>query len=143
VAAATLHNPALPSVPRAKGSVCGRGHTLQPRFHSLSEAVILKCLEKELERRYQSAKELQVDLRRLSAPTVGIPGPRWPLVQVARWTLAAAAIAVLLSALLVSLNVGRVRERLWGHAGLDLEGRVVSTINGTVNARRIVVELPD
>ena len=81
------------------------------------EAVILKCLKKEPERRYQSVKEFEEDLRRLSTPTVGTALMRWRFAKVARWTLAAAAIAVLLSALLVSLNLG-VRGRLLGHASL-------------------------
>ena len=33
------------------------------------ERIIQKCLEKQPENRYQSAKELEIDLRRLSAPT--------------------------------------------------------------------------
>ena len=42
---------------------------LQPRLSSRLADIILKCLEKDAENRYQSAKELQVDLRRLISPT--------------------------------------------------------------------------
>jgi eukaryotic-like serine/threonine-protein kinase len=42
---------------------------LQPRLSSRLADIILKCLEKDAENRYQSAKELQVDLRRLMSPT--------------------------------------------------------------------------
>jgi eukaryotic-like serine/threonine-protein kinase len=42
---------------------------LQPRLSPRLADIILKCLEKDAENRYQSAKELQVDLRRLSLPT--------------------------------------------------------------------------
>src|ERR1700756_638757 len=50
------------------------------------DSVILKCLEKDVEHRYQSVREVLVDLRRLSASSssnivVSIPkrGRRWPL----------------------------------------------------------------
>ena len=42
---------------------------LQPKLPARLTDVILKCLEKDPENRYQSAKELMVDLRRLSMPT--------------------------------------------------------------------------
>jgi serine/threonine protein kinase/Tfp pilus assembly protein PilF len=42
---------------------------LQPRLSARLADIILKCLEKDAENRYQSAKELQVDLRRLISPT--------------------------------------------------------------------------
>jgi eukaryotic-like serine/threonine-protein kinase len=40
---------------------------LQPRLSPRLADIILKCLEKDAENRYQSAKELQVDLRRLTS----------------------------------------------------------------------------
>jgi len=42
---------------------------VQPRLSSRFAELILKCLERDAENRYQSAKELQVDLRRLTLPT--------------------------------------------------------------------------
>lgn len=54
---AILHQP--PVTPRA----------FNARVSPELERIILKCLEKEPENRYQSAKELGVDLRRLSSPS--------------------------------------------------------------------------
>ncbi|HVP51801.1 MAG TPA: protein kinase, partial [Terriglobales bacterium] len=44
-------------------------NVLQPRLSPRLAGIILKCLEKEAEKRYQSAKELQADLQRLISPT--------------------------------------------------------------------------
>lgn len=69
--------------------------------------VVLKCLEKDPERRYQSAKELKVDLERLLNPSTASnskPAPRHPL---ARWWPAAAGGA------LVALGIVVVVLKPW------------------------------
>jgi len=86
------------------------------------EAIIRKCLEKDPENRYQSAKELRVDLRRVkretdSARDVGaglVPAPegrpRGAPLRRSRAVLLAAAIAVLVIAGL-SYNLYRLTYR--------------------------------
>ena len=63
------------SVPQLTDAILHRQpvapRALNARVSPEMERIILKCLEKERENRYQSAKELGVDLRRLSAPSVG------------------------------------------------------------------------
>ncbi len=75
------------------------------------ESLILKALEKEPARRYQSAKELLTDLERLSEGQP-VSAPRQPRVQKRRWAILAVGALAATLALLVGLNFGGLRERL-------------------------------
>ncbi len=91
--------------------------TLNRRVSVELERVVLKCLEKEPENRYQSAKEIAVDLRRLGTPgsAAAVLSARRPATR-RRMVLAVGVSLVALLAVLVGLNVGGLRERLLGGA---------------------------
>ncbi len=100
---AILHQ--LPIAPR----------TLNARVSPELERIILKCMEKKQENRYQSAKELRVDLGRLLPSTAGAAPARRKyrfLAPVNLWLMAGGAVA--LFAALAVLNIGAVREKLLG-----------------------------
>jgi len=101
---AILHQP--PVAPRA----------INPRISTQLETIILKCLDKDPDRRYQSAKELLVDLQRLASPSSSYPPPP-PSVWggVARMTGYGAAGLLTLAVGLAAMNVGGWRDRLLGH----------------------------
>jgi len=91
---------------------------LNPRLSPELERIIGKCLEKEPENRYQSAKELAIDLRRLQT---GVASEVRLAATTARWSFAKSVglslcIPALVIVLLIALNVGRLRERVLGRA---------------------------
>jgi serine/threonine protein kinase/Tfp pilus assembly protein PilF len=88
---------------------------LQPKLSVRLADLILKCLEKDADNRYQSAKELAVDLRRLmglsAAPVVRL-APQPTRKRTA--ALLSAVGAVVLLGSFWGLNLGGIRERLLG-----------------------------
>jgi serine/threonine-protein kinase len=109
---AILHQAAVP--PRA----------VNARISPELERIILKCLQKEPENRYQSAAELEVDLRQLA--TLEVPGSGTGVRRLPIWRRhpgVATALAVALSAILVGLSVGRWWEQQASRTG---PGRIQS-----------------
>jgi len=69
---------------------------LNPRLSPELERIIGKCLEKEPENRYQSAKELAIDLRRLLTPSA-VKVAEIPVAGRKRWKVLVPAALILVS----------------------------------------------
>ena len=96
--------------------------TINRRISPSLDGIILKALDKDPNRRYQSARELLVDLERLGAPAPLMVAPR-PRALPRWWPLVAAGVSVVAAAVIVGLNVGGLRDSLLGRG---VPGRIES-----------------
>ena len=90
---------------------------LNARVSPELERIILKCLEKERENRYQSAKEAGVDVRRLSSSPGdygGCPDPAPSATSPLAASRCGALAVVLALAIAFVANVVGIRQRLFG-----------------------------
>ena len=87
---------------------------IKPDLPLKLEDIILKCLDKDPANRYQAAKEMEVDLRRLGMPppTQGVPPPERAKAPWWRAALWVGISALLLGAAVVGLNVVGWRDGL-------------------------------
>jgi tetratricopeptide (TPR) repeat protein/TolB-like protein len=115
--------------------------THNPQITPALESIIVKALDKDPNRRYQSARELHIDLERLSTgltPIVRRNRRDWP------WGLFAAAAVALVIFALLALNVGGIRSRLF-HPAKQTQPEATNTaptsISPTIKARRSVAVL--
>ncbi len=89
--------------------------TINRRISPALDGIILKALDKDPNRRYQSAREMLVDLERLGAPAP-LRAARRPRAHAFWWAIAPTGALLAVVGVVVGLNVGGMRERFLGRA---------------------------
>jgi serine/threonine-protein kinase len=91
-------------------------NTINRKLSPELERIIGKCLEKEPEKRYESAKELAIDLRRLEtgAPSAVQPAARPVRWLSMKWIGLGLGILASVVALVFAFNIGNWRGRVLG-----------------------------
>jgi len=82
------------------------------RISPALESIILKALDRDPDRRYQSAREMRIDLDRLSTGSTSVVVSRRPVWP---WVAGTAAVFVIAA---LTLNPGAIRERISGRSTL-------------------------
>jgi len=85
------------------------------RISPALDGIVLKALDKDPRRRYQSAADLRVDLERLGAP-LPLRAAHRPRARRLWWALGSAGALLGLVAVILGLNVAGMRDRLLGRA---------------------------
>jgi len=111
-----------------------------PQITAALDSIIVKALDKDPNRRYQSAREMQIDLERLSSgltPIVQRPRRKW-------WLFATSAVALGIAVLaLLAFDEGGIRSRFLHPAkpSRPAEATTSPTIASMIKARRSVAVL--
>jgi tetratricopeptide (TPR) repeat protein/TolB-like protein/predicted Ser/Thr protein kinase len=105
---------------------------LNPELPDYLCRIIQKCLQKDVQQRYQSAQEVLADLNAGRAPSVAPSGSRMlqirlPVAGRGQWLLGSAAIILLA---LASLAIPQVRHLVFGRgAGTAVSGTAIPPLN--------------
>ncbi len=108
--------------------------TSNPLVSSAFDSILLKALEKEPEHRYQSVRELSVDLARLTSQTSLLNVTSEPRPKRRAWILPMALVAMALAGLLASRPWGWLRRHLPTGAAPRIQSLVIlPLLNATGN----------
>jgi WD40 repeat protein/serine/threonine protein kinase len=114
-------------------------HRLQPTIPRDLETICLKCLEKEPQRRYASARDLASDLRRFQNDEAVLARPPSLIYQWSKFAMRNKLIVTQLAGLIVVLALGVVLASLYGINESRQRNAAESNARQTEAARQIAL----